>query len=238
MSHLPPRQEPAMPPGARIREQPRLGHAARTPARRRRCPHYEPIEEDDWLEEPEELPHRPRRRLLARSLSRCSACCWPPAGSSAACSSRRARPHRAPPPEPRRASPRASRRFAAAASSTSTSGSSSSSTGFARPTAGTVAYISRRHAVRDQLRRQHRQGHDLGGHQRDQDRQINPDRHPSGRNGHHHRRHRLGWRRQRRIDQRRLDAAAVSRRCSAARAGRGSSSSKTSSEPSLFGSGG
>ena len=57
---------------------------------------YEPVDgQDDWLEEPEELPPpAPRRRLsgpAVRSRSRCSPCCSSPAGSSAACWSRRAK---------------------------------------------------------------------------------------------------------------------------------------------------
>ncbi len=61
----------------------------------------------------------------------------------------------------------------------------------------------RQHAVRDQRRRQHRQGQHLGGHEREQDRQIEAHEHLPRGNGDDHRRHRLRRRRERRIDQRR-----------------------------------
>jgi hypothetical protein len=107
---------------------------------------YEPVEDDaQWLEEPEELPRRPRRRLLtplplallAVLLIACgfiggvlvekgesSSSSSSPAGTGSALASRlRAL---------------AGTRGAGAASS---NGSPSSAGGFARPTAGTVAYL-------------------------------------------------------------------------------------------------
>lgn len=114
-------------------------------------PVYEPVAQntangDEWLEEPEELPRRPRRRLLGTGgnpvflalLGVLLATCGFIGGvlvekgqttSSSSSSS---------------AAAGLASRFAAlrgAASSTSTGGSSSSSAGFTRPTAGTVAYI-------------------------------------------------------------------------------------------------
>lgn len=115
-------------------------------------PQQEPVvsDQDQWLEEPEELPRRPRRRLfgaggnpiflalLAVLLVACgfiggvlvekSETSSPsPAGSGAAASL---------------ASRFRSLRGGTGTSSTSTSGSTSSSAGFARPTAGTVAYLA------------------------------------------------------------------------------------------------
>src|ERR1039458_7211737 len=99
-------------------------------------------DEGEWVEEPVELPRRPRRRLLSpiplALLGVLLAACGFIGGvliekgqtSSSSSSSG--------------ATAGLASRFAAlrgATGSTSTSGSSSSSTGFARPTAGTVAYI-------------------------------------------------------------------------------------------------
>jgi hypothetical protein len=106
--------------------------------------------EEDWLEEPEELPHRPRRRLLSpiplallgvllaacgfiggvlveKGQTSSSSASTSGAGAAAGLASRF----------------RALREGASStgSSSTSTSGSPSSVTGFARPTAGTVAYL-------------------------------------------------------------------------------------------------
>lgn len=111
--------------------------------------HEEPVEaQDEWLEEPEELPRRPRRRLLGTGanpvflallavlliacgfiggvlIEKGETSASSAAGSGAAAS--------------------LASRFHAlrgATSSSSTSGSASSTAGFARPTAGTVAYVA------------------------------------------------------------------------------------------------
>jgi hypothetical protein len=110
---------------------------------------YEPIDEDDWLEEPEELPRRPRRRLLGAGgnpiflalLGLLLIACGfiggvliekgeTPSSSSTAGASGLAS------------------RFAALRGGTSSTGaksaaaSGSASSGFARPTAGTVSFLS------------------------------------------------------------------------------------------------
>ena len=101
----------------------------------------------------------------------------------------------------------------------------------------------RKHALCHQLRRQHRQSADLGRHDRDQNREIDRQRHPPRRNRHRHRRHRLKRSGQRRIDQRRrkrrrpLGAVRRRRRAAAPAAGPASAGAG-SSGPALFGSGG
>jgi hypothetical protein len=110
---------------------------------------YEPIDEDDWLDEPEELPRRPRRRLLGTGgnplflalLALLLIACGfiggvlVEKGETSSSSSTAG------------ASGLASR-FAAlrgGASSTgarSAAASGSASSGFARPTAGTVSFLS------------------------------------------------------------------------------------------------
>ncbi len=143
----------------------------RTP--RQRTP-YEPIEEqDEWLEEPVELPRRPRRRLLSpvplALLGVLLAACGFIAGVLV--------------------------EKGQASSSSSAAGSASSlASRFAALRAGASGAARqlrrgralrrrrrrdrrapwlhiRRHAVRDDGRRQHRQGHDIGGHDRDEDRE-------------------------------------------------------------------
>jgi hypothetical protein len=114
--------------------------------------HEEPLEaQDDWLEESEELPRRPRRRLLGAGgnpilfalLGVLLAACGfiggvliekretsssSSTGSAAASLASRFRALRG--------------GTGTGTSSTSTGGSSSSAAGFARPTAGTVAYLA------------------------------------------------------------------------------------------------
>ena len=80
----------------------------------------------------------------------------------------------------------------------------------------------REHAVRDRRRRQHREGQDIGGLDRDQDRESRRRGHSSGRNRHRHGSHGREGRDQRRIDpRRRCEPAAASARCSAVRAAAG-----------------
>jgi hypothetical protein len=110
---------------------------------------FEPIDEDDWLDEPEELPRRPRRRLLGAGANPIFlallgllliACGFiggvlVEKGETSSSSSTGS------------AASSLASRFRAlrgGTSSTSTSGSSSSSaaSGFARPTAGTVSFLA------------------------------------------------------------------------------------------------
>ncbi len=174
--------------------------------------HEEPVEaQDEWLEEPEELPRRPRRRLLGTGanpvflallavlliacgfiggvlIEKGETSASSAAGSGAAAS--------------------LASRFHALRGATSSSLHERIGELDRRlrpPDRRNRRLCRRQHAVRDRLRRQHDQGHDLGGHERDQDRDRERQGHPSRRNGHRHRHHRLERRRQRRIDQRRLE---------------------------------
>jgi hypothetical protein len=111
---------------------------------------YEPIDEDDWLDEPEELPRRPRRRLLGAGgnpiflallgllliacgfiggvlIEKGETSSSSPTGSAASSLASRFR---------------ALRGGAAGAGASAAGGSSGSSSGFARPTAGTVSFLS------------------------------------------------------------------------------------------------
>lgn len=110
---------------------------------------YEPIAQDDeWLEEPEELPRRPRRRLLTplplALLGVLLVACGfiggvlVEKGQSSSSSSSTGSGAGA----GLAARFRALRAGAAGAGSGSAGGSSSASSGFTRPTAGTVAYLS------------------------------------------------------------------------------------------------
>jgi hypothetical protein len=132
---------------------------------------YEPTEEsDDWLDESEELPRRPRRRLLSpvplALLGVLLAACGfiggvlVEKGETSSSSSTGA------------ASSLASR-FAALRGGASGASGAGGFAGVAGATAGSVAYIS------DHLRRQHREGDDIAGHNRHEDRQIGCEGDPS-----------------------------------------------------------
>jgi hypothetical protein len=111
---------------------------------------YEPMEEDDWMDEPEELPRRPRRRLLrpiplalfGLLLIACGFIGGVLVEKGETSSS----------PSTGSAASSLASRFAGlrggasstGAKSAAAGGSSSSGTGFARPTAGTVSFLSGR----------------------------------------------------------------------------------------------
>ena len=236
-----PDEDPATPPeeptvgdgpaqDTAIQAQQAPGHE---PAAYEEPPAYEPAAEEDieegdeWLEEPDELPHRPRRRLLERRSS---------AGAARRAADRvrvhRRRARREGPDAPR-APPRAPAAASLASRFAALRGGAEHATLHLHersvvqleqqrrlcPADRRDGGIPRReHAVCDQLRRQHRQGHNLGRHDREQDRESERQRHPPRRNGHRHRRHRLERRCSAPNRSASARAAAVWRRCSAARA--------------------
>ena len=138
--------------------------------------------QDEWLEEPDELPRRPRRRLLAPRAARAAR----RAADRVRVHRRRARregPEHLELLDRRHGSSLASR-FARAAREHVEHRRGRRlrrQLAMGRPERRLhatdrrpVAYVSGEHAVCDHLRRQHRQGHDLARHERDQDGQSEP----------------------------------------------------------------
>ncbi len=132
-------------------ERPTVEQTAVHPAAVRAHEAYEPIDEDDWLEEPEELPRRPRRRLLGAGgnpiflallgllliacgfiggvlVEKGETSSSSSTGSAASSLASRFRALRG--------------GAAGAGASGAAGGSSGSSAGFARPTAGTVSFLA------------------------------------------------------------------------------------------------
>ena len=223
-----PHQDPVTPPeeptvgdgpaqDTAIQAQQAPGHE---PAAYEEPPAYEPaaeedIEEgDDWLQEPDELPHRPRRRLLGAAnplalalLGVLLIVCGFIGGvliekgqtSIELLHGRRGG-------RPRLALRGAARRHELHLHLHERSVVQLEQQRRLCPADRRDGGIHRReHAVCDQLRRQHRQGQHLGRHDREQDRESERQRHPPRRNDHRHRCHRLERSAQRRIDQRRLE---------------------------------